>query len=67
MAITNPCEGSGQHATRRRVTGRDLGPKFGGQLRGKCPVEGCDARVTQSGRLAKHEVRSGEFDRIMNR
>jgi hypothetical protein len=27
-------------------------------------VEGCDARVTPNGRLAKHEVRSGEFDRI---
>jgi hypothetical protein len=65
MAITNPCDGSGQHPTRRRVTPRDLGSKFGGKLRGQCPVEGCDARVTPNGRLAKHEVKSGEFDRIV--
>lgn len=66
MSIQNPCSGSGKYPTRRRVTPRDLGPKHGGKLRGCCPDEGCDARVTPNGRLAKHEVNSGAFARRMN-
>jgi hypothetical protein len=66
MAIQNPCSGSGQEPVRIRVTSRDLGTKFGGRKMGCCPVEGCDARVTPSGKLAKHEVEPGEFMRIWN-
>lgn len=63
MAITNPCGGSGERPTRTRRTPLSLGSRFGGKLYGCCPVEGCEARVTPSGKLAKHEVRSGEFMR----
>lgn len=64
-AIQNPCPGTGQFPTRRRITSRDLGTKFGGRKMGCCPVEGCDARVLASGRLAKHTVDPGGFQKIV--
>lgn len=63
MAITNPCPGTGQPPTRVYRTPLSLGSRFGGKPYGCCPEEGCEARVTPSGKLAKHEVRSGEFMR----
>jgi hypothetical protein len=63
MAIENPCDGTGQAPTRTRRTPLSLGYKFGGKLYGCCPTEGCEARVTPSGKLAKHSVRSGEYMR----
>jgi hypothetical protein len=64
-AIQNPCDGSGERPTRTRRTPLSLGSRFGGKLLGCCPIEGCEARVTANGRLAKHEVRAGEFARTM--
>jgi hypothetical protein len=63
MAITNPCAGSGQPPVRTYRTPLSLGSKFGGKLMGCCPIEGCETRVNPGGKLAKHEVRSGEFMR----
>lgn len=62
-AITNPCPGSGQEPTRIRVTSWDLGSKFGGRRMGCCPEEGCDARVTPSGKMSKHSPAPGAFAR----
>lgn len=63
MAITNPCDGTGEPPTRVYRTPLSMGSKFGGRLMGCCPVEGCEARVTRNGQLAKHETRSGEYMR----
>lgn len=63
MAIQNPCGGTGQEPTRVYRTPLSLGWKFGGKLYGCCPVEGCETRVNPNGKLAKHEVRAGEYMR----
>lgn len=65
-AIQNPCPGTGQFPTRRRITSRDLGTKFGGRKMGCCPVEGCDVRLTSGGRLTKHEAKPGAFQKIID-
>jgi hypothetical protein len=66
MAITNACPGTGKAPTRRRVTPRDLGSKYGGRTMGCCPDEGCDVLVLKNGKLAKHEIDSGSFLRAIS-
>lgn len=63
MAIQNACTGTGKTPVRMHRLPMSLGTKFGGRLLGMCPEEGCEARVNPNGKMAKHEVRAGEYMR----